>query len=58
LIYLRVLRRDLDSALALTAVAVRADPSQRGYLERMPWLAPLRADPRFARAVAGDPAAR
>ena len=58
LIYLRVLRRDLDSALALTALAVRADPTLRGYVERVPWLAPLRADPRFARAVAGESARR
>ena len=51
LIYLRVLRRDLDSALALTALAVREDPTLRGYVDRVPWLAPLRADPRFAAAV-------
>jgi hypothetical protein len=55
LIYLRVLRRDLDSALALTRLAIRADPTLRRYVERVPWLAPLRSDPRFAAAARQRP---
>ncbi len=52
--YLRMLRHDTDSALALVAAAARLDPTARPALRSAPWFAPLRDDPRFERALAGD----
>jgi hypothetical protein len=55
--YLRILRQDPDSALALIAIVVRRDPTFRRAFE-VPWFATLRADPRFAQAAAGGPVPR
>ena len=52
--YLRILRRDADSALALLTAAVRRNPNMRRYLRTAPWFQPLRADPRFARLAEGN----
>ncbi len=51
--YLRILRRDPDSALALIAAAVRLDPTLRPILRSAPWFQSLRADPRFEASVSG-----
>ena len=50
--YLRVLRHQPDSALALLRVLVRLDPTYRAQIRSVPWFAPLRTDPRFT-SVAG-----
>jgi hypothetical protein len=55
--YLRTLRGDPDSALALIAAAVRLDANLRRVLRSAPWFGPLQADPRFAAALAGTLAA-
>ena len=52
--YLRTLRHDPDSALALIAAAVRLDLTMRRILRSAPWFRPLQADPRFEKAAAGD----
>jgi TolB-like protein len=52
--YLRTLRHDPDSALALIAAAVRLDPTQRRILRSAPWFRPLQADARFGAAVSGN----
>ena len=54
--YLRVLRRDPDSALALIRVAARQDPTARPFIRSTPDYRALRADPRFQGAFAGIPA--
>jgi serine/threonine-protein kinase len=55
--YLRTLRSDPDSALALIAAAVRLDANLRRVLRPAPWFRPLQADPRFAAALSGTLAA-
>jgi len=54
--YLRSLRRDPDSAVALVVAAVRLDRTVRPLLRTAPWFAPLRDDPRFVAAVGKAPA--
>jgi serine/threonine-protein kinase len=49
--YLRILRRDTDSALVLVAETARQNPTIRRYLRSAPWFLPLHSDPRFAAAV-------
>ena len=49
--YLRVLRNDPDSALALIAAVARIDPTTRPIIGAVPWFVPLHADPRFIAAV-------
>jgi eukaryotic-like serine/threonine-protein kinase len=56
--YLRILRHDPDSALALIAAEVRLDPNLHRFLRAAPWFRPLQADPRFEAALAGTLAAR
>jgi tetratricopeptide (TPR) repeat protein len=53
--YLRLLRRDPDSAVALVAAAARQGPTERRYLRNAAEFQPLRADPRFAAAVGEAP---
>jgi serine/threonine-protein kinase len=54
--YLRVLRHDPDSALALVAAAIRFDPTwRRILLATPPWFRSLQRDPRFAQAATGRP---
>jgi serine/threonine-protein kinase len=55
--YLRVLRRDPDSALALISAAAHRDPVNRGFIRTTPDFQTLHADPRFERAAAGLPIA-
>ena len=52
--YLRILRRDSDSALALVAAAVRLDAAIRPYIRSAPWFRALVADPRFEKAMTGN----
>jgi serine/threonine-protein kinase len=54
--YLRVLRRNPDSAVALIGAAVRQDPTNRPFIRATPDFRTLHADPRFQRAAAGTPA--
>ncbi len=56
--YLRVLRRDPDSALALIAAGARIGPTNRPYIRASPDFQPLRADPRFPLAAEGTPLLR
>ena len=51
--YLRVLRRDPDSALALISAAARQDPVNRAFIRTTPDFQSLRADPRFELAATG-----
>ena len=55
--YLRVLRRDPDSALALIAAIARQGPTNRTFLNATPDFRSLRSDPRFIAAV-GAPVSR
>jgi len=55
--YLRILRRDPDSALALISVAARQDPVNRAFIRTTPDFQSLRADPRFELAATGRPTA-
>jgi TolB-like protein len=52
--YCRILRGQLDSAVALVVAAARQTPSLRRHLRSSPWFLPLHADPRFAAAVGRD----
>ena len=54
--YLRVLRRDPDSALALIGAAARQDPTTRPFIRATADYRALQADPRFQNAAAGTPA--
>ena len=56
--YLRALRHDPDSALALIAAEVRLDATVRRFLRAAPWFRPLQGDPRFEAALAGTLAVR
>jgi TolB-like protein/tetratricopeptide (TPR) repeat protein len=53
--YLRVLRGDPDSALALIGTAARADPTNRPFIRATPDFRTLRADRRFEWVAAGKP---
>jgi serine/threonine-protein kinase len=53
--YLRVLRGERDSAVALVVAAVRQDPSIRRSVRSAPWFLPLHSDPRFIAAVGASP---
>jgi tetratricopeptide (TPR) repeat protein len=49
--YLRVLRRDPDSALTLISVAARRNPVTRPFIRATPDFRSLRSDPRFVAAL-------
>ncbi len=51
--YLRLLRNDVDSAVALIGAAVRQDPTARRAVIGAPWFRSLRGDRRFPRAATG-----
>jgi hypothetical protein len=55
--YARMVRGDVDSALALSARAVREDPMLARALIELPQYAPLRRDPGFGAATQGIPPA-
>jgi tetratricopeptide (TPR) repeat protein len=55
--YARMVRGDIDSALALSARAVRADPMIARSLVELPQFAPLRRDAGFGAATQGIPPA-
>jgi serine/threonine-protein kinase len=55
--YARMVRGDADSALALSARAVREDPMLARALIELPQYAPLRRDPGFGAAMQGIPPA-
>ena len=56
--FARMVRGDIDSALALSARAVREDPMLARALVEQPQYAPLRRDPGFGAATQGIPPAR
>ncbi|HEX5819910.1 MAG TPA: protein kinase [Gemmatimonadales bacterium] len=55
--YARMVRGDADSALALSARAVRANPMMARTLMELPRFAPLRREPGFGNATQGIPPA-
>ena len=55
--YARMVRGDMDSALALTARAVRAQPAAATSFLQRPRYAPLRREPGFGAATQGIPPA-
>jgi hypothetical protein len=55
--YSRMVRGDADSALALAARAVRAEPMMARTLTELPRFAPLRREPGFDGAIRGIPPA-
>jgi hypothetical protein len=50
-VYLRVLRGDAGSAVALVRTAVQLQPANKKFFRSAPWFKPLSADPRFIAAV-------
>jgi serine/threonine-protein kinase len=55
--YARMVRGDVDSALALSARAVRVEPMMARPLTELPRFAPLRREPGFDDAIRGIPPA-
>jgi hypothetical protein len=55
--YARMVRGDADSALALSARAVRVEPMMARMLTELPQFAPLRREPGFGAATQGIPPA-
>jgi len=53
--YLRILRQDPDSALALISAAIRQDPTNRPFIRATQDFQGLRGDRRFALAAEGKP---